>query len=747
MNPAQGLSANQGIEILSLSRRSYNCLRRAGIHTLAQLISLTPGEVSQVPGLGPASLVEIQARLAEHSLSLAKRTELCTGECAEHWPEASFVHEKITMSDQIENLGLSVRARNCLKRAGIRTVTALLALTSDDLLGIRNLGTKTLTEIREKTQAYLSSNLALPAKVQEGSKQDKTEQMTALAKLDIPWRLREKLSAQGIRSVEEIIIYSEEELLRQSLEYTDILVLKRALSERGLKLASKPAIQPLVDLGMLAALHERGVPLGKISIARLVLPEGWEMALRERGFSSIQELATASEVVLKVSCFASYPDHVSEIKSQLNRYLAWLLQQNSWESEVLGRGVSPLCLMELSEATLAEILNGLLSDLHERERTVMEMRYGLDGQGCCTLEEIGEIFGITRERVRQLEKKALERLSKPKRRQRLRALVTLFENAFLQAGGVLNEVQLCEISGAMPNSGGVDILGAIQLVLDCDGRFGRVKGTRIWGLTRYPLDLVPLICAELEGLLQAERAPLDASALLQRFVNTELCRTQGARWPDGFIEACLRADQNIAISEDGLCALASWSSTRLDEIILAMRWIGRPAHFTDIAKAANELLSADKQLSPQYAYNILLSNALFVRVGRGVFGLAEWGLPNDRCLADAAYRVLTEANRPLRIDVLTDKVLETWQARRTSVLVAVENDERFCRVGYQTYWLRERIAQGKGGQEAGFSEIFGGYLQAGQARRDVLGSGREYDTGEEVEKLRQIGTDLFSRNE
>ena len=757
--------ADQGIEILCLSKRSYNCLKRAGIHTIAQLTSLTPSQVSAIRGLGRWSLADIQARLAKHSLSLAKEPSPHLDVYPTHVSlleqlGATYTHPDVYPTTQgpsvldddsasichpIGELSLSVRAHNALKRAGVLTIEALLAMSLDEVAAIRNVGSKTLAEIREKLRVYLSANSALATKVQKASKRGKLESRTSLAKLGIPSWLRKELLAGGIRFVEEIVACSEEELLlRSGLGYRDILVLKQALSARGLKLAAKTVIRPLVDMDTLTALHERGVPLGKISIARLALPKGWEETLMGKGFSNIQKLAAASEVVLRAACFPTYPDRVSEIKSRLNRYLSWLLEQRSWESEVLGQGISPLYLMELSETSLAEIINEFLSDLNERERTVVEMRYGFDGQGARTLEEVGEVLGVTRERVRQLQNKVLKHPGHFRRRQHIQAIVALIKDAFVQAGGVLNENQICERCNAMLSNGGIDTLGAIRLILNCDGRFQRVKRTRIWGLASYPLDSVPLICAKLQELLKAARVPLPISVLLQRFENSKFYQEQRARWPAGFVEACLRADPNIEISADGLCALVSWGSTRLDEIVLAMRRMGHPAHFTEIARAANELLPPDKQLSPQYTYNILLSNDLFVRVGRGVFGLTEWGLPSDSCLADAAYRVLSEANKPLHIDVLTDKVLETWQARRTSVLIAVENDDRFCKVGRQTYWLRERIARGESGEEASFSDIFGHYIRVGQERSDSWEQEKEYDVHDEVEKLRRIGTDLFS---
>ncbi len=65
-----------------------------------------------------------------------------------------------------------------------------------------------------------------------------------------------------------------------------------------------------------------------------------------------------------------------------------------------------------------------LADLHERERGVMEMRYGLAGEEPRTLEEIGELYGVTRERIRQIERTVIAKLRHPAHADRLRDLVS-----------------------------------------------------------------------------------------------------------------------------------------------------------------------------------------------------------------------------------------------------------------------------------------------------------------------------------
>lgn len=57
----------------------------------------------------------------------------------------------------------------------------------------------------------------------------------------------------------------------------------------------------------------------------------------------------------------------------------------------------------------------VLDTLTEREKRVIELRYGLNGEKPCTLEEVGQEFGVTRERIRQIESKALRKLRHPSR--------------------------------------------------------------------------------------------------------------------------------------------------------------------------------------------------------------------------------------------------------------------------------------------------------------------------------------------
>jgi RNA polymerase primary sigma factor len=73
-----------------------------------------------------------------------------------------------------------------------------------------------------------------------------------------------------------------------------------------------------------------------------------------------------------------------------------------------------------SQELLKSQICDALSKLTERERLIIELRFGLNDGRFRTLEEVGRHFGITRERIRQIESKALRKLRHPSYSRKLR---------------------------------------------------------------------------------------------------------------------------------------------------------------------------------------------------------------------------------------------------------------------------------------------------------------------------------------
>ena len=80
--------------------------------------------------------------------------------------------------------------------------------------------------------------------------------------------------------------------------------------------------------------------------------------------------------------------------------------------------------MELVGTSLKEEIDKVLSTLTPREEKIIRMRLGIGENADSTLEEVGDVFGLTRERIRQIEAKALRKLQHPSRKKRLESFVS-----------------------------------------------------------------------------------------------------------------------------------------------------------------------------------------------------------------------------------------------------------------------------------------------------------------------------------
>lgn len=185
------------IDDLELSIRAYNCLKRAGINTVAELCERTLDDMMKVRNLGRRSLAEIIEKLRTLGLCL-KDSEL-------------KIYEGVFATD-IESLELSIRAYNCLRSAGIYTVGQLCERTFDDMMMVRNLGRKSLEEIISK-MGELGVEFKDAPKIASLKTFDKSADLsTLIVNLDLSTRTKNWLRRRRVDIVKELCCMTEEQL-------------------------------------------------------------------------------------------------------------------------------------------------------------------------------------------------------------------------------------------------------------------------------------------------------------------------------------------------------------------------------------------------------------------------------------------------------------------------------------------------------------------------------------------------------
>ncbi len=123
-----------------------------------------------------------------------------------------------------------------------------------------------------------------------------------------------------------------------------------------------------------------------------------------------READMSAEEVRRIEAMNRYPISLDRpVGNSEDSHFGDLLPDGAAESPAVGAS---------QEALKREVLNALKS-LGYREREIIKLRYGLGDGYSYTLEEVGHIFRVTRERIRQIEAKALKKLQQPMRSQRL----------------------------------------------------------------------------------------------------------------------------------------------------------------------------------------------------------------------------------------------------------------------------------------------------------------------------------------
>ncbi len=130
-----------------LSVRSRNCLKKMNIHTIGDLLNISEAELLSYKNFGETSLSEIKHILGLKGLSLGMSHESKPLQINQMAAENDDINEEL-LAKPIEDFELSIRARNCLLQLNIRTVGELAAKTEAELLGCKNFGSTSLTEIR-----------------------------------------------------------------------------------------------------------------------------------------------------------------------------------------------------------------------------------------------------------------------------------------------------------------------------------------------------------------------------------------------------------------------------------------------------------------------------------------------------------------------------------------------------------------------------------------------------------------------
>jgi len=321
---------------------------------------------------------------------------------------------------------------------------------------------------------------------------------------------------------------------------------------------------------------------------------------------------------------------------------------------------------EVGKLNAIKIVNSLFDDLLERERDVLTRRFGLHGQESETLEKIGSLHKLTRERVRQIEATSIRKLKKLENLESYLAVVKKAVNQLLsEHGGIMEQQFLLDILAmfcidekATPEERELykrhfDFIisklleDGVEKVEKSDnfGTFYKIKDQANSHLD----DLV----SELRGKIDEAKDTMSIEGLLKLVKEldtynkhkdklqsetesdlTDVFKSQVFSEKGEIINAnkilfsLIQAAKHIDRNKFGEWGLNHWPEVKpkkiSDKIYLVLRQKGEPMHFTEIADRINEVGFDKKKANAGTVHNELILDNRYILMDRGMYGLKDW---------------------------------------------------------------------------------------------------------------------------
>lgn len=340
--------------------------------------------------------------------------------------------------------------------------------------------------------------------------------------------------------------------------------------------------------------------------------------------------------------------------------------------------------------TTTQITSGfhsILDTLSEKEKSIIMRRIGFDGVRE-TLQEIGNRYGITRERVRQIEDVGIRKIGRIMRTSDLVIIQNSGEKILKMHGGVMTRDRLVN---AIIADIGVDSTinkSIIDVLLQADFNIQKSKpqlGTNAYfHFPEVTKKIIESVHKEAVKILK-KRGDIMECLSLYDGVRTNLF-AQFGKIESVMVDSIMDIFVDIIKGEGKYIGLEKWKilnpATLKDKAVYTLKKVREPMHFMDLANAISENFGEEVKIST--IHNELIRNPEFVLIGRGIYVLKEWGY-KEGTVMDVILDIFKKVDRPLSTEEIMEKVLKTRQVKSTTIYMNLQNKKYIERVGRNLY--------------------------------------------------------------
>lgn len=339
------------------------------------------------------------------------------------------------------------------------------------------------------------------------------------------------------------------------------------------------------------------------------------------------------------------------------------------------------------------IATKILEPLKERERKILEKRYGLNGNAVSTLKTVGEEQGLTRERVRQIEKELLQALKRSAQKEQLFLDArNLILDTLIEHGGIMSEEQLLSFLNADTQDEENTVRFLLHLISDVNHLPGDEHIKPSWAGTTFNHDTLKAFISEVKDLFGNNGSPMDAESFIEKAKTLKIFQSNEQALTDKVLLNFLHATAVIERNVFGEFGLGHWSDIKPkdvgDKAYLVMRHHKKPEHYSAITDLINKHKLDGRTAYKETVHNKLIKDKRFVLVGRGMYALAEWGY-KPGVVSDMIEEILKQKAQPMTRDEIVKTVLEKRLVKKNTILVGLSNKKLFKKVGKNLYDLNK----------------------------------------------------------
>ena len=338
---------------------------------------------------------------------------------------------------------------------------------------------------------------------------------------------------------------------------------------------------------------------------------------------------------------------------------------------------------------LSSVVDTIISKIsQEREKEIISRRFGLYDRKE-TLELIGDMFGITRERVRQLEKAILARLRVAIAEGELPSVVAMEKSITSSLSEMGRVARMQDLASHFLDKEASTIERAhVAFIAELAGNITIVAENDDY----YQAAAIDTLGNEKQVRTRIEEIVKAIKKHGEPITAEELHTGLDYEHPSN-ITALATVSKKLAKLRDQW-GLAKWPSVNpkniRDKIYVVLDTNGQPMHFSDIAKGIRASEFNRRSVTTQAIHNELIKDKRFVLIGRGIYALASWGYSRGT-VSDIIADILKNSDTPLRRDEIVRQVLEKRQVKETTILLNLQSKPQFKRVAKATYVFDETV--------------------------------------------------------